>query len=115
VERGRRPGWNDAGDLLARAMMHVVCRGPCWGRITKFGVGTKLTGNALPVDVATSTNSRLLGHVTASAFELSRWRGERCAYRWFEVTLGMSLAPGLAKPYDWPPWQPWIISRESTG
>jgi len=25
LHRGRPPGWNDAGDLLARALVHVVC------------------------------------------------------------------------------------------
>ena len=50
VQRGRRPGWHDAGDLLARAMMHVVCRGGA-GADHEVGVGTKLTSNALRADV----------------------------------------------------------------
>ena len=40
---------------------------------------------------------------TTRAFELTRWRGGRCLMSLVEVTPRMSLAPGVAKPYDWLP------------
>jgi hypothetical protein len=33
---GRRPGWNDAEDPLARARIHVVCLGRSGERITGY-------------------------------------------------------------------------------
>jgi len=43
------------------------------------------------------------GTSTVWAFELTRWRGGRCLVSLVEITPKMILAPGVAKPYDWPP------------
>jgi hypothetical protein len=72
----------------------------------RFGGSFKgLPDNPLGMTMSTSAHR---------ALELTRWRGGRCRVSRSEITPEMSLAPGLAKPYDWPPWQSWILRRKDT-